>query len=126
MVVGPRRSNGRPRAKGFCGVRMNFRKPKWISRRKALRVPSGDHSSYDEVPPSYASSESGFEGLPEIIASFNPDEFNPGDLLKRYHERRSRERRSGAPSPDFVVEEEHHEGSGTTNKNKVSLPSYQA
>jgi hypothetical protein len=116
MVVGPRRSDGRPRAKGFCGVGMKFRKPKWISRRKTVNVASDGHSSYDEVPPSYASSESGFEALPEIVASFDPDEFNPGELLKRYHERRSRGRRSGAPSPESVVEEEYHEASGTTNK----------
>jgi hypothetical protein len=107
MVVGPRRSDGRPRAKGFCGVGMKFWKPKWMSRRKTLNVASSDHSSSDEIPPSYAPGESGSEGLPEIVASY------PGELLKRYQERRSRERRSCAPSPESVAKEEYSE---TTNK----------
>ena len=110
MAVGPRRSDGRPRAKGFCGVGMEVWKPKWMSRGKTLNAASGHHSSYDEIPPSYASGESGFEGLPEIVASY------PGELLKRYQERRSRERRSCAPSPESVVKEEYHEYSGTANK----------
>jgi hypothetical protein len=114
IVVGPRRSDGRPRAKGFCGVSMKFWKPKWMSRRKTINAAS-DGQSYGEVPPSYASSESGFERLPEIAASFDPDEFSPGELLKRYHERRSRGRPSDAPSPESEVEE-YHESSKTTNK----------
>ena len=80
-----------------------------MSRRKTLNAVSDGHSFYDETPPSYASDEGRFEGLPEILASY------PGELLKRYHERRSRGRRSGAPSPEPVVEE-YHEGSRTTNK----------
>jgi hypothetical protein len=111
MVVGPRRSDGRPRAKGFCGVGMEVWKPKWMSRRKTLNAASNDHSSYDEVPPSYASGEGRFEDyMPGIVASY------PGELLKRYQERRSRERRSGAPSPESVVKEEYHEDNGTANK----------
>jgi hypothetical protein len=81
-----------------------------MSRRKTLNAASGDHSSYDEIPPSYVLGESGFEGLPEIVVSY------PGELLKRYQERRSRERRSGALSPESVVEEEYHEDSRTANK----------
>ncbi len=111
MVVGPRRSDGRPRAKGFCGVGMEVWKPKWMSRRKTLNAVSDDCPSYDEVPPSHASGESGFEDyLPGIVASY------PGELLKRYQERRSRGRQSGALLPESVAEEEHHEGSGTMNK----------
>jgi hypothetical protein len=81
-----------------------------MSRWKALNAPSNDYY-YNEVPLSYASGKGRFKDyLPGIVASY------PGELLKRYHERRSRKRRSGAPSPESVVEEEHHEGSGITNK----------
>ena len=111
MVVGPRRSDGRPRAKGFCGVGMEVWKPKWMSRRKTLNAASDDCPSYGEVPPSHASGESGFEDyLPEIVASY------PGELLKRYQDKRSRERRSGAPSPESVVEKEYYEDSVTMKK----------
>jgi hypothetical protein len=106
MAVGPRRSDGRPRAKGFCGVGMEVWKPKWMSRRKTLNAASDDHSSYDKD----ASDENGREDLPKIIASY------PGELLKRYQDKRSRERRSGAPSPESVVEKEYYEDSVTTKK----------
>lgn len=82
-----------------------------MSHWKALNAASDDHCSYNEVPPSYASSEGRFEDyLPGIVVSYL------GELLKRYHERRSCERRPGAPSPESVVEEGHHEGSETMNE----------
>jgi hypothetical protein len=110
MVVGPRRSDGRPRAKGFCGVGIEVWKPKWMSRRKTLNAASGDHSSYNKIPLSYVSEESGFEGLPEIVVSY------PGELLKQYQERRSHERQSCALSPESVVKKEYHKDSRTANK----------
>ena len=116
MVVGLRRSDGRPRAKRYCGVGVMFRKPKWISRRKTLNSVSDDQSCSDDVPPSYTDtpSESEFEGLPELLASFDPHEWNPHELLKRFRERRSRERRSNAPSPESTVEEKFP-GESVTN-----------
>jgi hypothetical protein len=47
-----------------------------MSRRKTSNAASGDYSYYDEIPLSYISGESGFEGLPEIIVLY------PGELLK--------------------------------------------
>jgi hypothetical protein len=114
MVVGPRRSDGRPRAKRYCGVGMMFRKPKWISCRKTLNALPDRQPYSDDVPPSYTDtpSETKFEGLPELLASFDPHEWNPDELLKRFRERRSRdrsrERRSNAPSPEATVEEKFH------------------
>jgi hypothetical protein len=116
MVVGPRRSDGRPRAKWHCGVGMMFRKPKWISRQKTSSAASDDHSSND-APPSYSnpSGERSFEGLPEIVASFDPHEFDLGELVKRFRERRdlerSREKRSNAPSPGPAMEKKFDEDS---------------
>ena len=108
--MGPRGSDVRPRAKGHCGFGMMFRKPNWISRQKTSSATCDGHSSKD-APPSYInpSGERNFEGLPEIVASFDPHEFNLGELVKRFRERsaleRSRERRSNAPSPEPVIEE---------------------
>jgi hypothetical protein len=118
MVVGPRRSDGRPRAKQYCGVGMMFRKPKWISRQKILNATSDNQPCTDKVLPSYtdASGKDRFDGLPELFASFDPHEWNPDELLKRFRERRSRERRSNAPSPESAVEEKFHEGSESANK----------
>ena len=116
IVVGPRRSHGRPGAKGFCGVGMKFREPKWTFRRKTVCVVSDDHPSRDEIPLTCASSESVFESLPEIVASFKPGQFSPHDLLRRYHERRDRERRSSAPSPELIKEEEQREFSEIVDK----------
>lgn len=87
-----------------------------------MNAVSDDQSYSDEVPPSYADSpnESGFEGLPELFASFDPHEWNLDELLKRFREsrscERSRERRSNVPSPESVVEEKFHEDIGTVNK----------
>jgi len=116
MAVGPRRSDGRPRAKGHCGVGVVFRKPKWMTRQKTSSVASDDHSS-DDAPPGYInlSGERRFEGLPEMAASFDPHEFNLRELAKRFHERRalerSREKRSNAPSPEPMIEEKFYENS---------------
>ena len=116
IVVGPRRSDGRPRAKGHCGVGIMFRKPKWISRQKISSGASDEHSS-DDAPPGYISlsSEHRFEGLPEMAASFDPHEFNLGELVKRFRERRaverSREKQSNALSPEAVMEEKFYEDS---------------
>ncbi len=117
MVVGPRRSDGGPRAKRFCGVGMMS--PKWMFQGKTLSVASNDQSS-EKAPPSRAdaSSDCSREGLPEKIASLialcDLDEINPREFLKRFrarilHERflekGSRGRRSGAPSLESVVDE---------------------
>jgi hypothetical protein len=116
MVVGPRRSDGRPRAKGHCGFGMMFRKPNWTSRQKTSSAASDGHSSND-APPSYinSSGERSFEGLPEMVASFDPHQFNPGEFVKRFRERRalerSREKRSNAPSPEPVMEEKFYKDS---------------
>jgi hypothetical protein len=87
-----------------------------MSRQKTLSAASGDHSSND-LPPSYihASGEPSFEGLPEMVASFDPHQFNPGEFVKRFRERRalerSREKRSNAPSPEPVMEGKLYEDS---------------
>jgi hypothetical protein len=73
-----------------------------------LSAASDDYSS-DDAPPGYIdlSSERGFEGLPEIVASFDPHEFNLKELVKRFRERRalkrSREKGSNTPSPELVT-----------------------
>jgi hypothetical protein len=126
MVVGPRRSDGRPRGKGYCGIGTMLRLPKWMSRAKKLNAASNDQSS--ERDPLYyadASSECSSEGLPEMIASFDPHEINRYEFLKRFRARRSHEksldkkargRRSGAPSLESVVDEKFHDDSGTACK----------
>jgi len=114
MVVGPRRSDGRPRAKGYCGVGMTFQKPKWMSRQKPS-IAASDAHSFNDAPPSYInpSGERSFEGVPEMVASFDPHEFNLGELVKRFRERtaleRSRKKRSNAPSPEPVRGEKFYE-----------------
>jgi hypothetical protein len=77
-----------------------------MSRGKTLNAASDDHSFYDKN----ISDENGRKDLPKIIASY------PGELLKRYQDKRSRERRSGAPSPESIVEKEYYEDSMTTKK----------
>jgi hypothetical protein len=113
MVVGPRKSHSRPGAKAYCGVSMKLRRPRFMSRAKTLSAASDGHSSSEELLPSYT--ESSPDGLPEALASFDPHEFKPGELLKRFRARRSRdrsrERRSGAPSVESmesVIEEKSH------------------
>jgi hypothetical protein len=83
---------------------------------KMLSAAPDGHSFSEELLPSYTDSESSPDGLPEALASFDPHEFKPAELLKRFHARRSRdrsrERRSGAPSVESVesvMEEKSHE-----------------
>jgi hypothetical protein len=81
-----------------------------MSHQKALNTLSNNHC-YDKVPLSYILDKGKFKDyLPGIVALY------PGKLLKQYHKRRSHKRQSGAPSPESVVKEEHHKGSGITNK----------
>lgn len=116
MVVGPRRSHNEPGARVFCGATMNLRWPRFLSRRKTLSAPHDGHSSSEELLPSYVDFEGTSEGLPETLASFDPEKLKSGDFLQRYRARRfrdkARERRSGAPSlesVDVVSEQKSHE-----------------
>jgi hypothetical protein len=110
MFVGPRKSDGRPRAKGYCGVGVTFKRPRFMSHGKTANIVCDGHSSTDELLPSYTDTfeESSLDGLPEVLASFDPHEYAPGEFLKRFRARRSRdgsrERRSGAPSAESAVE----------------------
>jgi hypothetical protein len=116
IAVGPRRSNGRPRAKGHYSVSIIFQKPKWISRQKILSRASNKHSS-NNAPLDYISllSEHRFEGLPKIAASFNPHEFNLGKLVKRFRKRRavkrSHEKQSNTLLPEAVIKEKFYKDS---------------
>lgn len=47
--------------------------------------------------------------MPELVALFDPDEFNLGELLKQCYKRRSRGRRASALLPESVIEE-YYEG----------------
>jgi hypothetical protein len=59
------------------------------------------------------SEESSPDRFPKALASFDPHDYNPGELLKRFRARRScnrsRERRSSAPLMEFIMEEKSHE-----------------
>jgi hypothetical protein len=77
-----------------------------MSRGKILKAASNGHSSSEELLPSCINSESSLNRLPSALTSFDPHEFNPGELLQRFRARRSRnrshERRSSAPSVESV------------------------
>jgi hypothetical protein len=86
-----------------------------MSHGKTLNAGSDGHSSSNEPLPRYTdtSEESSPNGFPEALASFNPHDYNPGELLKQFRARRSRdrsrERRSGALLVESMVEEKSHE-----------------
>ena len=93
-----------------------------MSRGKTSSAVSDGYSSSDELLPIYidTSEKISPDGLPESLASFDPQELKPGEFLKRFRARRSRdkarERRSGAPSVESVMEEKSHEGSEAMDK----------
>ncbi len=74
MFVGPRKSHGKPRAKGYCGIGIMLRRPRFMSRGKTSNAGSDGHSSSDELLPRYTdtSEESSPDGFPEALASFDP------------------------------------------------------
>ena len=115
MFIGPRKSHGRLRAKGYCSISIILRRPRFISRGKTSNAGSNGYSSSDEPLPRYTdmSEESSPDGFPEALASFDPYDYNPGELLKRFRTRRSRdrsrERRSGILLVESVVEEKSYE-----------------
>jgi hypothetical protein len=84
IFIGPRKSHGRPRAKGYYDVGIILRRPRFISRGKTLNAGSDGHSSSNEPLPRYTntSEESSPDGFPEALASFDPHDYNPGELLK--------------------------------------------
>ena len=92
------------------------------ARAMGSKSRSDGFSSSDELLPSYTdtSEEGSLDGLPEALASFDPHEFNPSELLKRFRaarsRERSRERRSGAPSVESLREEKCHRGNEAVNK----------
>ena len=78
-----------------------------------MSAASDDYSS-DDAPLGYIdlSSERGFEGLPKMVASFDPYEFNLEELVKRFCERRalerSREKGSNALSLEPIIGEKFY------------------
>jgi hypothetical protein len=78
MAVGPRKSYSRLGAKVCCGVTMELRWPRFMSRKK-LNPASDGHSSCEELLTSYT--ESGPDGLPEALASFNRTNSMPANSL---------------------------------------------
>ena len=116
IVTGPKRPQGKPPAKEYFGISVILRRPRFIYRRKTLNTTSDYNSSFNKPPASYIDTSSKLDRLPELIALFDPHEFNPRELLNRFRKRRScdtsRERRSGALS----VESNINKGSETANK----------
>jgi len=111
MFVGPRKSYGRLRAKGYFVIGIMLRWPRFMSRGKTLNTGSDSYSSFNWLLPSYidTSEESSLDGLPEALASFDLYKYSPGEFLKRFCARRSRdrsrERRSGASLVEFEMEQ---------------------
>jgi hypothetical protein len=85
-----------------------------MSCGKTLNARSDGYSSSDKPLLRYTntSEESSPDGFPEALASFNPHNYNPSKLLKRFRAKRSRnrscKRRSGALLVEFVVEEKSY------------------
>jgi hypothetical protein len=115
--VGPRKSDGKSRARRYCGCGWMFRRPKWGGSWKKRPSTATDHPSSADDPPRYAdaSTQSSLETLPKIAAQIDPHDFDLGELVKRYRDERSRikayERGAGTSSAEIS-----QEGSGTANK----------
>jgi hypothetical protein len=118
MVVGPRRSDGRPRGKGHFGVGVMVQRPKWMTHVEALNAASYVNSPTEEVPPSYAESdrEINSRGLHNLITSFDPHEFDLHELLKRFLVKRSGEKESRTLSPKYADKGKPHTASGAAIK----------
>jgi hypothetical protein len=63
MAIGPKRSGGRPGAKGFVGVSKKIRRPRWLIRQIEDNEGSSSESSESIV----------YDGLPEKLAAYNPN-----------------------------------------------------
>jgi hypothetical protein len=110
MWVGPRRSDGRSRAKRYCGAGWMFRRPKLGVSRTSIATedrssdddpPRYIDASTNDGPPRYvdASTQSSLENFLKIAARIDPHDFDLGELVKRFRDERSRirshERRPG-------------------------------
>jgi hypothetical protein len=110
MFVRPRKSNRRLRAKGYYRVSITFKRPRFMSHRKTANIICDGHSFINELFLSYTNTfkERSLNGLPKVLASFDPHEYALGEFLKRFRARRSRngsrERQSGALLAESIVE----------------------
>lgn len=119
MFIGPRKSQGKPKAKGYFNVSMKFQRLRFMLRGKALNAASDSYSTSNELLPGHIDStkESNLDGFPEALTNFDPHEYKLSEFAKRFRTRRtrdrSRNRRSGAPSVESVksVESEVREKS---------------
>jgi hypothetical protein len=81
-----------------------------MSHGKIANIVCDRHSFTNELLPSYTNTCKGrrLNGLPEVLASFDPHEYALGEFLKRFRARRSRDgsykRQLGAPLAESIVE----------------------
>jgi hypothetical protein len=85
-----------------------------MSHGKTLNTGSDSYSSSNKPLLRYTniSKESSPSGFPKALVSFNPHNYNPSELLKRFHTRRSRDRsykrRSSALLVESIVKEKSY------------------
>jgi hypothetical protein len=110
IFIGPRKSNRRLRAKGYYRVSVTFKRLRFIFHRKIANIVYDGHSFINELLLSYTNTfkERSLDGLPEVLALFDPHKYAPGEFLKRFRAKRSRdgsrERQSGALLAESIVE----------------------
>jgi len=82
-----------------------------MPRGTAPNAASHGYSTSDELLPGHIDSaeESSPDGFPEALALFDPYEYNPGEFLKRFRARRTRDRSRERRSVESVVEEKSSE-----------------
>jgi hypothetical protein len=106
MFIGLRKSLGKLRAKGYVSISIIFQRPRFIAHRKTLNVIPNSYSSSNKLLLSHinTSAESSPNGVPEVLILFNLYKYNPGEFLKRFHARRTRDRSRKRRSSALLVE----------------------
>jgi hypothetical protein len=85
-----------------------------MSREKTLNARFNGHSSSDKPLSRYINTfkESNLDRFLEALASFDPHDYNLNKLLKQFRAKRSRnrsrERRSGIPLMESIMEEKSY------------------
>jgi len=84
MIVELRKSHSKPRTKGYCGIDMMLRWPRFMFYgRKTANTEYDDYSSSDELLPNYSNtSETGSDEFPEALALFNLHKYNLSNFIK--------------------------------------------
>lgn len=106
IFIRPRKSQGKPKAKGYINISIIFRRRRFITHGKNLNVISDGHLSSDKFFSNYIniSEKNSPDGVPKVLILLDLYEYNPGKFLKQFCAKKTRDKSYKKRSGILLIE----------------------